>query len=65
MLKCLCRFDEELDHYSLKLILCCMKQIDELQVIMGFVQAAKRLKTVCKWDEMKREMIFEKFKCLC
>lgn len=25
-----------------------MKQLDELQVIVGFVQAAKRLKTVCK-----------------
>jgi len=37
-----------------------MKQIDELQVIMGFVQAAKRLKTVCKWDETKRERIFAK-----
>lgn len=26
-----------------------LKQLDELQVLVGFVQAAKRLKTVCKW----------------
>lgn len=32
------------------------KQLDELQVIKGFVKAAKRLKTVCKWEERNWEI---------
>jgi len=42
----------EFGYLSLKLCFCFVKQMDELQVIVGFVQAAKRLKTVCKWEEM-------------
>lgn len=38
------------DNYSLKLCFFLVKQMDELQVIKGFVNAAKRIKTVCKWD---------------
>jgi len=38
------------DSYSLKLCFFLVKQMDELQVIKGFVNAAKRVKTVCKWD---------------
>jgi len=52
MLKCFLMFVEELEqefgYHSLKLCFCFVKQMDELQVIVGFVQAAKRLKTVWK-----------------
>lgn len=34
-----------------------VQQMDELQVIVGFVQAAKRLKTVCKWDGIEMKTI--------
>lgn len=55
MLKSLYKFDVELGKLIwllliLSEIVFLVKQIDELQAIMGFVQAAKRLKstTVCK-----------------
>lgn len=39
------------EHNGLVDLCVCIswQQMDELQVIVGFVQAAKRLKTVCKW----------------
>lgn len=37
------------DSWKMLAFLFLPKQLDELQVITGFVQAAKRLKTVCSW----------------